>query len=108
MVKPADSVCVRRLRPEDWNVTRELRLAALADSPEAFGGSYSEAAERTPEQWRAWPRRGVVYAAYLNETPVGLACGWLPEDAPGITDLISMWVAPSARGRRIVGLLMDG
>ncbi len=102
-----DRVRVRRLGVDDWALTRTLRLAALRDAPEAFGGSYEEASVRTPEQWRAWPRRGVVYAAFDDDEPVGLACGWLPEDTPGFTDLISMWVSPAARGRRIVGMLID-
>ncbi|MGH3546125.1 MAG: GNAT family N-acetyltransferase, partial [Mycobacteriales bacterium] len=48
-----------------------------------------------------------VYAAFYGDEAVGLACGWLPEDTPDVTDLISMWVAPKARGRRIVGMLID-
>lgn len=99
-------VSVRQLGPDDWQITRELRLAALRDSPEAFGGTYEQAQDRTEQQWRIWPMHGVVYAAYLDGVPVGLACGWLPEDSPGVAELISMWVAAAARGRGIAGALI--
>jgi GNAT superfamily N-acetyltransferase len=99
-------VVVKELGPDDWRLTRRLRMEALRESPEAFGGSYEEAANRTEEQWRAWPTAGVVFAAWADGEPVGLAGGWLPNTQPGVTKLISMWVAPAVRGRRLADRLM--
>lgn len=50
---------------------------------------------------------GVLFAASADTEPVGLAGGMVPADEPGTVELVSMWVAPSVRGRRIGGLLVD-
>src|SRR5882672_11341225 len=97
---------IRALYADDWAVTKALRLAALLDSPEAFGGSYEESVRRSEEQWRAWPVDGQVFAAVLNGEPVGMGCGWRPPEASS-TNLIGMWIAPAARGTGLAALLID-
>jgi ribosomal protein S18 acetylase RimI-like enzyme len=101
-----DDVTIRALSPADWELKRQLRLEALRESPGAFLSTYAQALERTDEQWRSWPA-GAVFAAFLGAEPVGLACGGQSDDQPGVTVLFSMWVAPSARGHRIAGRLID-
>jgi GNAT superfamily N-acetyltransferase len=53
---------------------------------------------------------GVCYAATLANLSgagaVGIACGWLPRDEPAAANLISMWVAPRARGQRLAAELI--
>lgn len=100
-------VTVRPLEPDDWKITRELRLRALLDAPEAFGGTYEETAKRDEESWRAWPSNGQAFAAWLDGEPAGMACGWLDPQQPGVTALIAMWVAPQARGGQATPLLID-
>jgi len=97
---------IRALGADDWALTRALRLAALVDSPEAFGGTYAESVQRSAEQWREWPRDGQVFAAVVDGEPVGMGCGWRPPGASG-THLIGMWIAPAARGTGLAPRLID-
>jgi ribosomal protein S18 acetylase RimI-like enzyme len=99
-------VMTREIGPDDWVTMRDIRLTALREAPSAFGSTYAREAAFTEERWRArFSSRSVTYLAYLADAagpadhaePAGIA-GVLEED--GATDLVSMWVRPSARGRR--------
>ena len=46
-------VDVVRLGPEDWREFRDVRLASLADSPEAFGSRYADWVDADEQHWRA-------------------------------------------------------
>jgi ribosomal protein S18 acetylase RimI-like enzyme len=94
---------LRTLGPEDWKLWRGLRLAALAEAPHAFGSRLADwqGEGDREERWRE--RLGIAgshnVVAVLDGEPVGMATG-----VPGSDDsaeLISMWVAPSARGRGV-------
>jgi hypothetical protein len=43
---------IERLRPLDWARLKRLRIAALIDSPDAFGATLASARARSPQQWR--------------------------------------------------------
>jgi ribosomal protein S18 acetylase RimI-like enzyme len=98
---------VRALSPDEWEITKELRLASLLDAPEAFGGTYNDSSQRDEASWRAWPTSGQSFAAWVGGEPVGLAC-WYPEtEDPKVAHLIAMWVAPKVRGTAAAGALID-
>jgi ribosomal protein S18 acetylase RimI-like enzyme len=92
---------VRVLTPGDWRLWRELRLAALAEAPYAFGSRLADwqGDGDREERWRARLAipGAVNLVAMLAGTAVGMASG-IP-DAPGTAELISMWISPAARGR---------
>ncbi|GAA3444913.1 GNAT family N-acetyltransferase [Planomonospora venezuelensis] len=54
------SIDVRRLTPEDWRTFRDIRLAALADAPEAFSSSLAREQAYDDARWQAMmaPERG--------------------------------------------------
>lgn len=95
---------LRVLTPEDWAIWRELRLAALTEAPEAFGARLADwqGDGDRPDRWRGRLSIPDSYqvVALLDGRPVGLASG-MPTDDPGTVELISMWVSPTDRGRRI-------
>ncbi|GGM84253.1 GNAT family N-acetyltransferase [Dactylosporangium sucinum] len=98
---------VRPLTGDDWQLKRDLRLAALKDSPSAFASTYAREEHRTELEWRGWPHPGAYFCAFdADGTPLGIAGSWVSAAEPGITHLISMWVAPVARGRRVAGALV--
>jgi ribosomal protein S18 acetylase RimI-like enzyme len=89
---------VRLVGADDWEEWRVLRLAALGDAPYAF--------EATLAQWQGdgdreerWRQRlgdvAVNFVADLDGKPAGMVSGAVHGE---VVDLISMWVAPSARG----------
>ncbi|MBO0819743.1 MAG: GNAT family N-acetyltransferase [Nocardiopsaceae bacterium] len=93
---------VREVGPGDWAVMRDVRLAALAEAPHAFESTYEREAGFTEERWRTRINdRSVNYLAYDEADPgepVGLAGVFVPD---GAAELVSMWVRPSARGRKV-------
>jgi hypothetical protein len=47
---------VRELSPDDWQVWRVLRLAALEEAPYAFGSQLSDWVDAKEERWPAMPK----------------------------------------------------
>ena len=98
---------VRRIDPSDWEVFRDLRLAALADAPRAFGSTLDQWRDADERRWRE--RIGAValnLVAERDAAPVGMVSGTGP-DAEGTVELISMWVAPAARQHGVGAALVD-
>lgn len=108
---------VRRIRPEDWALVRELRLAALADAPDAFAATHAEESALGEVDWReraqlsAEGRAAVCFLALHDGVESGLAMGIPLPGEPAAVELNSVWVAPSARGhgaaRALVGAVCD-
>jgi ribosomal protein S18 acetylase RimI-like enzyme len=98
---------LRELTSDDWQVWRELRLAALEEAPYAFGSQLSDWVDAEEGRWRARldlpGSRNVV--AVLDGRPVGMASGLRAEE-DGVVELVSMWIAPDGRGRGIGDRLM--
>lgn len=97
------AVEIRRLEPDDWAVWRAVRLKALREAPYAFGSAIADwqGAGDVEVRWRH-RLEAVAFnvVAEVDGRAVGQASGTTP-DASGDVGLISMWVAPEARGRGI-------
>jgi GNAT superfamily N-acetyltransferase len=111
------AVEVCRIRSTDAAVLKEIRLAALFESPFAFGSRYEDEAKRTDEAWLAWATRAstgrdrVVFLAWMDGRPGGIAGGYRPDRTTEAIELVSMWTAPEARrsgaGRLLVQAVID-
>ncbi|MGW4090113.1 N-acetyltransferase family protein [Nocardia sp. NPDC004750] len=101
---------IRLLVPDDWAVFRRVRLAALTDAPQFFGTTLAEAQARTESDWRRALSDRAQFVAESAGTEVGTVAGMLDPERGGV-HLISMWVAPRARGTgvsdRLVGAVLD-
>ncbi|MGO8686537.1 MAG: GNAT family N-acetyltransferase [Candidatus Dormibacteria bacterium] len=94
-----------RLRVADWAAYRELRLAALADAPSAFGSTFERERALGRAEWQARIRRGGTFAARAAPDLVGTAAG-IPGEAAGHAELVGMWVHPEWRGHGVGDLLV--
>lgn len=96
---------IRQVEPEGWRELRDVRLAALLDAPTAFGSTYEDSVARSDEQWQKRLDAGPMFIAYLDGKAVGLSGGFVEED--GGYELVSMWVDPVARGKRVAEQLVN-
>ena len=88
------------LRPDDWMQWRRMRLAALENAPDSFGSSLVQWQAAGEAAWR--DRLGQVpynVMASVGGEPAGQASGTAVDR--GEAELISMWVAPTERGRGV-------
>ncbi len=100
-------VTTRALTVDDWPEWRSLRLEALADAPAAFGSRLAEWIGATDERWRSRVRDVPLNViATLDNAPVGQVSAMNSSSAESV-ELISMWVAPSARGMGVGDVLID-
>lgn len=90
------AIRIRSLEPDEWATYRAVRLAALQDSPDAFGGSYIASAAYLEQQWRQWCGEPSWFA-FDGAEPVGMVRVFAV-DGDELPLLASMWVAPRARG----------
>jgi RimJ/RimL family protein N-acetyltransferase len=105
---------VRHALAHEHDVLRQLRLASLAEDPEAFGGTYARAVSQPSEWWERWAAQselGSSQRTFVLEADdgrwMGLALVRLDDERSDAAVLNAMWVAPEARGRGAAGLLCE-
>jgi GNAT superfamily N-acetyltransferase len=100
---------IEQARPDDWERVRAVRLAALADAPDAFTITLAEDVAKPLETWRQRLERSdaATFLATRDGRDVGCVVGAPYEGQPGNAGLFAMWVAPDARGHGIAGRLVD-
>ncbi len=97
-------MAVRTLETGEWEVWRDLRLAALADSPDAFLSTLAEESGKSDEVWTdvvaatAAHQRGNLWVAEWEGEPAGMGFGRLDPELLLLT-IAAMWVDPFARGK---------
>jgi len=102
MVDQSEKLVIARVSPDQWETYRQVRLAALTDSPEAFSSTI-EREQRYPEQlWRDRLGANASLLAWLDGRPVGTVTvlDTALAETHGFTGawhLVAMWVNPSAR-----------
>lgn len=109
------TVSIRRIRPDDWQLLRELRLASLADSPHAFGARHDEASGYADADWMSNARASASgdsrawFFAFDGAAGEGGAVGLVQarRRPPADCLLFSMWVVPDARRLGVGRLLVD-
>jgi GNAT superfamily N-acetyltransferase len=95
---------IRAVVAGDADRLKQLRLRALADSPDAFGSSLEAELAYPESEWTDLARHSesgdeiAVFVAVDGEQWVGMAAGrWYDRD-DGVAGLWGMWVDPRSRG----------
>jgi ribosomal protein S18 acetylase RimI-like enzyme len=105
---------ITRAGPEDWQVYRRVRFAALAEAPYAFSSTLERERNYADDAWRQ--RLGSITAAtflaWQDSEPVGAATGKVEDPAdehaiPESWQLVGMWVDPRARGLGVADALVE-
>jgi len=94
-------VWLRVLTGDDWALWRDVRLAALAEAPQAFKHRIEDWHRGGEERWRAGFTSPGTYniVAFKHDRAVGMARG-IPVGTD-VCELRSVWVSPEARGRQV-------
>jgi GNAT superfamily N-acetyltransferase len=94
-------VLVRATALDDWQAMRDIRLQALRDAPDAYGSTHAREVVFAPAEWHRRATRDGSFFAFIPglAEPAGLAGGY--EEEPGVTELVSMFVRPQARGHGV-------
>lgn len=100
---------IRRITPDDWQLLRDTRLAALADAPYAFGSTFAEEVILDEAQWRKRAETLAWFVAVEDDEGVGVAAGM--RLSPPAHDLVAMWTHPKMRATgtadALVGAVVD-
>jgi ribosomal protein S18 acetylase RimI-like enzyme len=100
-------VRVGRAQPDDWALVRDVRLAALADAPDAFASTLAEERGQPEAEWRDRVSALPWFLGFQEDQPAGLIAALPPDAVPDqVWHLVSMWVRPDARGGGLADLLV--
>jgi len=88
---------------EDWERVRDVRVRALADAPFAYGSRLEEEHDQPESFWRARLERHAeaTFLAIDRHGTVGLVRTFVAPEDVTTAELVSMWVAPHARGQAV-------
>lgn len=93
-----DVITIEELVPDDWARWRELRLQALAEAPHAFSSTLASWRGAGEARWRARLHDVAFNALAMDGSR---AVGMISGAAGDPVELISLWVAPAARGQGV-------
>ncbi len=100
-------VHLKVLTPNDWRLWRRVRLAALQEAPTAFGSVLADW-QGDGDREERWRHRLTTVSfnviADADGDPAGMVSGgWIDQDV----ELMSLWVAPFARGQGVGDRLVE-
>jgi GNAT superfamily N-acetyltransferase len=91
-------ITVRVLDESEWSVYRDVRLLALAESPDSFTATLAEEADRDEQFWRDRMVRSHWLLAERGQVPQGIVSVGPYEEDPSAAEVFGLYVVPEARG----------
>ncbi len=94
------SVVVRQLTPDDVEAFRAIRLEALLDSPEAFGGDHAHESGQPIESFLRQITHSAIFGAFADNALRGVVGLFWDSGAKRqhLGHLYTVYVTPEARG----------
>lgn len=99
---------IRATEERDWMILKEIRLAALLDTPTAFGVSYQKSIANSDEQWKQYASSETqpkFWLAFNDDKAIGMIGAVM--DQSDRYNLIAMWVEPESRELGVAGRLVN-
>jgi RimJ/RimL family protein N-acetyltransferase len=102
---------IRMLEPDEWELFRDFRLAALQSTPGVYGTRYADAVTRTEEAWRKTIRgpSNQSFGLFAGEKLIGITSvfEW-DEDPSGRTAILaSSFILDAYRGKGLATMLYE-
>ena len=103
---------VQRIGLDEGTLYREIRLASLADSPEAFSTTLASARDRSLDSWcdqadsAAAGSDRAIFLAFIDDEPVGIAGLYRDPEDQGLGEVVQVWVASGHRASGVAGELL--
>ena len=107
------SIQTRRLKPDEVELHRDLRLRALGDSPGSFGETLVEAAQRPTTYWEdltrsvTEPGGHAMFIAFEGDAPIGSAYGLRDQERNDGGRIGGMWVRAESRRKGVGSALLQ-
>jgi GNAT superfamily N-acetyltransferase len=95
-----------RADAERWPLVRQVRLAALAADPSAFGSTLQRELGYDEARWRGFVAGAANFLAVADGLPVGIASIRRLAGGAAGSELNGMWVQPEYRGAGIGAALL--
>lgn len=99
---------IRTTDEQDWEILKEIRLAALLDTPTAFGVDYQTAINNSDQQWKqrsSSETQPNFWLAFKQEKAIGMIGSGVNQ--ADRYNLIAMWVEPESRGLGVAECLVN-
>jgi len=105
------AITVRELHPDEWEIFRDLRLAALLDARGVYGSRHEDAVKRTEAVWRHTVRgeHNQSFGLFDGARLIGITSifRWDEDPSGQSAILASSFILPEYRGRDLSRLLYD-
>jgi RimJ/RimL family protein N-acetyltransferase len=103
---------IRRIRRDEVDLYKAIRLGALRESPSAFAATYEDALGRSPESWSSQVQdlsEGADRCAFValdGSRPVGICALYPVGSDPRTGELMQVWVALEHRSTPLASELV--
>ena len=100
----------RRIKTNEWQVFKSLRLPALKGDGDQFGQSYDKMKEYGDERWKEDTRKAAVsdefyiVIGFEEQKPIGMSACIKRDD---FGKIIAVWVEPESRGSGMGRVLVE-
>jgi ribosomal protein S18 acetylase RimI-like enzyme len=89
---------IKLLTPDEWLVLRNIRLAALRESPHTFLSTHEQENSYGEEKWRSEFKRGIWNIGIVEDRPVSLLGVTRDVNMPDHECYLEyLWVSPECR-----------